>query len=64
MMSTYYCIQLCTFFTIFQTPLPSNTEIYLDQFRDLIELSMLEPDVVIGAFHENFNYKQFMGFED
>ena len=63
MAATFFCIQLCTFFTIFTIPIPSNAEIYLDQFRGLINFSMVNPNVIMGMVIKDFNFNKLMGIE-
>ena len=63
MAATFFCIQLCTFLTIFTIPIPSNAEIYLDQFRGLINFSMVNPNVIMGMVIKDFNFNKLMGIE-
>jgi len=55
MASTFYVIQMCCYFTNLQTKIASNTEIYLEQFRNLIKMSLASPNAVIKMRYPNFS---------
>ena len=39
-----YTLQMACFYTFYATALPGNAEIYLEEFRKLIEFELLKPD--------------------
>ena len=39
--------------TIYKIPIPCVTEIYIEQFRKLIEFDMLKPDRILGLIKED-----------
>lgn len=42
----YFTLQIMVYLTIYDIPLPGNTEIYLEEFKKLIEFDILNPDGV------------------
>lgn len=47
LMTTFYCLQLCCFFTIYKVKIPGNSEIYIDEFRKLINMDAAKPDNIL-----------------
>mmetsp|Transcript_36447 Transcript_36447/g.55953 ORF Transcript_36447/g.55953 Transcript_36447/m.55953 type:complete len:135 (-) Transcript_36447:2874-3278(-) len=45
----FYCIQLCCYFSIYNTPVPSFADIYIKEFRKLINFDLLKPDKILAA---------------
>jgi hypothetical protein len=55
MQAAFLIIQMCCFFTIYSAKIPSNTEVYLDEFRSLITFQIANPKKIIAVFFPNFN---------
>ena len=51
---------MCCFFTIYSTNIPSNTEIYLDEFRKLITFKFADPNKAINYFFPNFDLNKML----
>ena len=49
--SGFYCLQMCSYLTIYNVPVPSVTEIFIKQFRKLVEFELLQPDSVLSFFN-------------
>ena len=47
MLACVFTLQICCFMTFYQSALPANAGIYLDQFRGLIEFELLGPDPIL-----------------
>ena len=42
----FYCLQFSCYFTIYSIPMPCVCEIYIEQFRNLINFEMLKSGIV------------------
>ena len=63
MASTFYVIQMCCYFTNLQTKISSNTEIYLEQFRNLIKMSLASPNAVLKLRYPDFSIQELLGLK-
>lgn len=43
----FFALQVMCYFQIYDVPIPSNTEIYIEQFTKLIEFDILNPEGII-----------------
>lgn len=63
-LSAFYAIQYCCFFTFYTTGIPSNTEIYMDEFRNLISFSALNPESILDSMAIDFTIAEMLGLAD
>ena len=61
MLGGFYCIQLCTFFTLYQVSFQANSDIYISEFRKLVTFHAIKPDNIIGLFFPGFKINQIFG---
>ena len=60
MESGFCALQLCCFFTFYLINIPSNTEIYMDEFRSLINFEAVEPDAILKKFNDTWSIDAFL----
>ena len=53
----FFILQLIAYCNYYDTPLPGNAEIYIQELTHLVELTFIDPDVLIRAFNPDFNKK-------
>jgi len=53
----FFILQLIAYCHYYDTPLPGNAEIYIQELTNLVELSFIDPDVLIRMFNPEFNKK-------
>ena len=58
--SLFFTMQLICYLRIYDTPIPSNAEIYMKEFIKIIEFQMLNPEALIGLFVPGFKMKEFI----
>jgi hypothetical protein len=51
----FFVLQFIAYCHYYDTPLPGNAEIYIHEITKLIELSFINPDVVIRLWNPDFN---------
>ena len=51
---------MCCFFTIYAVNIPANTQIYIGQFRNLIQLDVISPENILKKIDPNFDVNKFM----
>lgn len=61
MWGAFFAIQILCHLTYYAIPIPSNAEIYIEQFRDLIEFKMFKPDNFLAIIDPKWSIKYFMG---
>ena len=49
---------MCCFFTIYKTKIPSDTEIYLDEFRSLITFQIASPKKIINFLYPGYDLNE------
>ena len=50
MWNLYLMMQLIVFFSLYDTPISANIEVYNDEFRKLVQFEILQPDNLLGIF--------------
>ena len=53
-------MQLLCYLTIYDIPIPANSEIYVTQFTKLIEFDVLNPEGVIQLVDPDFNLHELI----
>ena len=48
MWNLYLMMQLIVFFSLYDTPISSNVEMYNEEFRKLVMFDILQPDNLLG----------------
>ena len=48
MWNLYLMLQLVVFFSLYDTPIGANVEVYNDEFRKLVQFEILQPDNLLG----------------
>ena len=48
MWNLYLMLQLIVFFSLYDTPISGNVEIYVEEFRKLVQFDILQPDNLLG----------------
>ena len=61
MIACVFTIQICCFFTFYAASMPGNVDIYLEEFRKLIEFEMADPDKILALINPDINVKKLMG---
>ena len=61
MIACVFTIQICCFFTFYAASMPGNVDIYLEEFRKLIEFEMADPDNILAQINPNWKVKNLMG---
>ena len=56
----YFTLQIICYISIYDTPLPSNTEIYMSEFTNMIEFKALKPDSIIGLVITDFKLVEWI----
>ena len=54
----YFTLQIMCYITEYDTPLPGNAVIYLDEFTKLVEFEILKPEPLIQIFYPDFSLKE------
>ena len=60
LISLYFTLQIICYISIYDTPLPSNTEIYMYEFTNMIEFKALKPDSIIGLVNPDFKLAEWI----
>ena len=60
LISLYFTLQIICYLSIYDTPLPSNTEIYMQEFTNLIEFKALKPDSIVKVINPEFNLMEWV----
>ena len=60
LLSSFYMIQLACYFSIYTTPMPACSEIYIDEFNKLISMKAVSPDNILKKIDENYSMAYFM----
>ena len=63
MLACVFTLQICCFMTFYQSALPANAGIYLDQFRELIEFKLLGPDPILKMINKDWSVAYFRGLK-
>lgn len=61
MIACVFTIQMCTLFTFYAVSLPGNVDIYLEEFRKLVEFEMANPEKVLAFVNPDFKLSKLMG---
>lgn len=56
----FFTLQLCVYYSIYVITFPANTEVFVDEFRNLVEFKILNPEGIIKVFYPEFTLKKFM----
>lgn len=60
MWNLYLMLQLIVFFSLYDTPISANVEIYNEEFRKLVQFDILQPDNLIGIFYPGVTVQSIM----
>ena len=55
LMGLFFTLQIICYMKLYDTPLPSNTDVYISEFTKLIEFQALNPDKALKAFWPDFD---------
>ena len=58
--SMFFTLQLVCFLKFYSIPVPSNIEIYRDEFIKLIQFELLKPEKFIQIFNPDFNMMAYI----
>jgi len=58
--SLFFTLQLVCYLTYYDISLPSNSDLYVSQFTNIIEFKVLNPEGIIKIFDPTFNLKEFI----
>ena len=61
MMSGFYCLQVCCFFSFYTVNIPANSEIYTGEFRKLISFDAIKPDRLLQLYDPNLSVDKLVG---
>ena len=61
MIACVFTIQICCFLTFYAASMPGNVDIYLEEFRKLIEFEMADPDNIIKFISPDLDISKLMG---
>jgi hypothetical protein len=54
---------MCCYFTIYEARVPGNSEIYIEEFRKLINLDAIKPDNLLALIDEKYSVAYFMNIK-
>ena len=63
-LSCFYYLQLCCFYTFYDVRMPANAEIWLDNLRNLVSFRGLSPDAIMAALGIDWTVKDMLGIVD
>ena len=56
-----FTLQVCVFYSFYASKYPGNSEIYMDQFRNLLEFDMVKPDRFLQLYDPEWSVSMFLG---
>jgi hypothetical protein len=57
----YFTLQLCAYLTLLNVSIPGNAEIYIQQFRELVDFDVFKPDSLLPLINKNWSVAYFVG---
>ena len=59
--SLYFTLQLCSYLTLLNVSIPGNAEIYVQQFRQLVDFDVFKPDNLLPLINKDWSTAYFIG---
>ena len=59
MWGAFFSLQLLCQMTLYETSIPSNSEIYVEQFRKLVDFELFKPDHFLKLINEDWSILYF-----
>ena len=50
LMTLYFSLQMVCYMKIYNIPIPSNAEIYIEQFTKIVEFQFMSPEPMVQMF--------------
>lgn len=64
MWGAFFSLQLLCQLTLYGIPIPSNAEIYLEQFRKLVNFDLFKPNNILPMIHPGWSTEYFIGMSE
>ena len=61
MWGAFFSLQLLCQLTFYGVPVPSNAEIYIEQFKKLIDFALFKPNNILPMIHKGWSTEYFIG---
>jgi len=59
--SLYFTLQLCSYLTLLNVSIPGNAEIFVQQFRQLVDFDVFKPDNLLPLVNPKWSTEYFIG---
>ena len=59
--SLYFTLQLCSYLTLLNVSIPGNAEIFVQQFRQLVDFDVFKPDNLLPLVNPTWSTAYFVG---
>ena len=56
----FLVLQLCAYMSVYETPVPANSELYMDEFRKMVKFEILKPDNLVGLWLPGFKLQDYL----
>lgn len=57
----YFTLQLCSYLTLLNVSIPANAEIYVQNFRELVDFDVFKPDNILPLINPAWSVNYFIG---
>jgi len=61
MWGAFFSLQILCQLTLYGVPIPSNAEIYVEQFRKLVNFDLFKPNNILPMIHDGWSTEYFIG---
>ena len=58
--SLFYTLQIVCYLDYYMIPIPNNAEIFIEQFKSIIEFNILKPEPLIRLVYPDFTLHDFI----
>ena len=56
--SLFFTLQIISYLSIFDSPIPANSELYLRELRSLVEFDIVNPEKLLARFGVDFSLSE------
>ena len=60
MWGAFFAIQILSYITLYAIPVPPNAEIYIKQFRSLVDFEIFKPNNFLPLINKDWNLDYFI----
>jgi len=61
MWGAFFSLQLLCQLTLYGIPIPANGEMYVEQFRKLVDFDLFKPNNILPMIHKGWSTEYFIG---